>query len=151
MRTIVFSYRSLIERSEPLSEELAVTQPSHAAIAWDRFENIPPFSPAPSIWMRSLAGDQLMLNLVTIEPGGVVPEHSHLNEQAGYVVRGTLILTIEGETRHLGAGDCYLAPANVVHSGATTDEGCDVLDVFAPPRPDYVDAAAQARRQAATS
>jgi quercetin dioxygenase-like cupin family protein len=123
-----------------------VAEASQLAVVWDRFEEIPPFSPAANIWMRSIAGNQLMLNMVTIEPGGIVPDHSHANEQAGYVVRGTLILTIEGETRHLKPGDCYLAPANVVHSGATTDEGCDVLDVFAPPRPDYVEAAANARR-----
>ena len=123
-----------------------MAEASQLAVVWDRFEEIPPFSPAANIWMRSIAGNQLMLNMVTIEPGGIVPDHSHANEQAGYVVRGTLILTIEGETRHLTSGDCYLAPANVVHSGATTDEGCDVLDVFAPPRPDYVEAAANARR-----
>ena len=68
--------------------------------------------------MRSVTGHELMMNMVTIEPDGVVPEHSHSNEQAGYVVRGTLILTIDGETRHLRPGDCYLAPANVLHSGS---------------------------------
>jgi len=124
----------------------AVAKSSQSAVVWDRFEEIPPFSPGPHIWMRTVAGSQVMMNLVTIEPGGIVPEHSHSNEQAGYVLRGTLILTIEGETRHLNAGDCYLAPANAVHSGTTTNEGCDVLDIFAPPRADYVEAAAEARR-----
>jgi unsaturated pyranuronate lyase len=123
-----------------------VAESSKRAVVWDRLEEIPPFSPGPHIWMRTISGNQVMMNLVTIEPGGIVPEHSHSNEQAGYVLRGTLILTIEGETRHLKAGDCYLAPANVVHSGATTEEGCDVLDIFAPPRADYVEAAAAARR-----
>jgi quercetin dioxygenase-like cupin family protein len=125
-----------------------VAEASQVAVVWDRFDQIPPFSPAANIWMRTIVGHELMMNLVTIEPGGIVPEHSHANEQAGYVVRGTLILTIDGETRHLKAGDCYLAPANVVHSGSTTNEGCDVLDVFAPPRADYAAAAMQARRDA---
>ena len=125
-----------------------MAEASQVAVVWDRFEQIPPFSPAQNIWMRAIVGHEVMMNLVTIERGGIVPEHSHSNEQAGYVVRGTLILTIDGETRHLKAGDCYLAPANVVHSGATTDEGCDVLDVFAPPRADYAEAARQARQDA---
>ena len=125
-----------------------MAESSQVAVVWDRFDQIPPFSPATSIWMRSIFGSQLQLNMVTIEPGGVVPEHSHVNEQAGYVVRGTLVLTIDGETRHLEAGDCYLAPANVPHGAVTTEEGCDVLDIFAPPRADYVEAAANARREA---
>ena len=114
-------------------------------VQWNAFNDIASFSPAPGIGMRSLTGKQIMLNMVLIEPGAVVPVHSHENEQAGYIVRGNLILTIGDETRTLGPGDCYVAPANVPH-GATTDErGCEVLDVFSPPRPDYVEAAARAQ------
>ena len=128
-----------------------MSQSTKATVVWDRFDAIPPFSPAANISMRSLAGEQVMLNMVTIDPGGIVPAHSHPNEQAGYVVRGRLILTINDETRHLKPGDCYLAPANVVHSAVTDADGCDVLDVFAPPRADYVAAAAEARRDAVNS
>ena len=116
-----------------------------ANVQWESFADIAAFSPAAGVAMRSLAGEQIMLNLVTIDPGAVVPEHSHSNEQAGYVTRGELILTIAGETRSLMPGDCYLAPANVPHGATSGAEGCDVLDVFSPPRPDYVEAAAKAR------
>ena len=88
-------------------------------VIWDRFADIPPFSPVANISMRSVTGQNLMMNMVTLDPGAVVPIHSHSNEQSGYVVRGTLVLTIAGETRRLGPGDCYVAPANVPH-GATT-------------------------------
>lgn len=113
-------------------------------VQWDTFGEIAPFSPVAGITMRSLTGAQLMLNMVTIEPGAVVPIHNHENEQAGYVVRGELILTIAGETRSLRPGDCYVAPANVPHGATAGSDGCDVLDVFTPPRPDYVEAAAEA-------
>ncbi len=111
---------------------------THLAPQWDDFAHIPSFSPVPNIHMQLLAGEQLMMNRVTIEPGGVVPEHSHPNEQCGFVLEGTLILTLAGETRHLTRGACYVVPANVSHSGATDDGGCVVMDMFAPPRPDYV-------------
>ena len=114
-------------------------------VQWDAFGKIPSFSPASGIQMRSLTGAQIMLNMVTIEPGAVVPIHSHENEQAGYVVRGELNLTIDGETRKLVPGDCYVAPANVPHGATSGPEGCDVLDVFSPPRADYADEAAKAR------
>ena len=119
-----------------------------SAAQWANFATITPFSPVANIQMCLLSGKEIMMNMVTIEPGGVVPEHSHPNEQCGYVVKGTLILTLGDETRHLGPGDCYVVPSNLVHSGATTDEGCMVLDMFAPPRADYV---AMAREAAATS
>ena len=118
---------------------------ANTGVQWNAFDKILPFNPVQGIAMRSLAGDKLMLNLVTIEPGAVVPNHSHDNEQGGYVVRGELILTIAGETRSLQPGDCYIAPANVPHGATAGSDGCDVLDVFSPPRPDYVDAAAKAR------
>ena len=119
-----------------------------SGVQWDSFNGMPPFSPVAGIWMRSLTGEGVMLNLVTIVPGAVVPEHSHHNEQAGFVVRGKLILTIAGETRSLEPGDCYVAPANVPHGATTDDDGCDVLDVFTPPRLDYAEASARARSEA---
>lgn len=122
-----------------------------ASVQWDTFGKIAPFSPAAGITMRSLTGAQLMLNMVTIEPGAVVPIHSHENEQAGYVLRGELILTIADETRSLFPGDCYVAPANVPHGATAGSEGCEVLDVFTPPRPDYIEAANKARADAKSS
>ncbi|MDQ2682937.1 MAG: cupin domain-containing protein [Chloroflexota bacterium] len=115
---------------------------------WGNFDNIPSFSPVPHIHMQLLSGEQVMMNRVTIDPGGVVPEHSHPNEQCGFVLEGTLILTLAGETRHLGPGDCYVVPANVPHSGATDHRGCVVMDMFAPPRPDYVAMQEAARAKA---
>ena len=129
-----------------LTKEHPVSDPTPELTAvWDRITDIPPFSPVDNVSMRSVTGQNLMMNMVTLEPGAIVPLHSHSNEQAGYVVRGTLVLTIAGETRHLGPGDCYIAPANVIHGATTTAEGCDVLDVFCPPRQDYADAAKKAR------
>lgn len=118
------------------------------SVLWDNLPNAPAFSPLDKIWMRSLTGQGVMLNLVTLEPGAEVPLHSHSNEQAGYVLRGTLVLTIDGETRDLNPGDCYVAPPNAVHGATTTDEGCDVLDIFAPPRADYAERSTEARRTA---
>jgi quercetin dioxygenase-like cupin family protein len=118
---------------------------NEAKAQWDAFGKIPSFSPVTGIHMRSLTGDQIMLNMVTIEPGAVVPIHNHDNEQAGYVVRGELILTIGDETRTLVPGDCYVAPASIPHGATSGPEGCDVLDVFSPPRADYADEAAKAR------
>jgi quercetin dioxygenase-like cupin family protein len=87
--------------------------------------------------MWPTAGERIMLNFVRLEPGVIVPMHHHPHEQAGTVLEGSIVLTIEGETRELGPGDAYVAPANARH-GATTPNGCLVVDVFSPPREDYL-------------
>ena len=116
-----------------------------AHITWDRFDRIPPFQPADGIAMYLVSGDQLMMNLVVLAPNAIVPLHRHDNEQAGHVVAGIINMTIDGETRALTPGDCYLVPGGIEHGATAGPDGCQVLDVFAPPRPDYVEMAARAR------
>jgi quercetin dioxygenase-like cupin family protein len=73
-----------------------------------------------------------------MEPVAVVPSHHHPHEQGGTVLEGLLILTIDGETRELRKGDAFIAPSHAVHSARSGPEGCLVVDVFAPPREDYI-------------
>ena len=47
-------------------------------------------------------------------------------------------LTIGEETRHLKAGDPYLVPGNVEHGVITGPTPAVALDVFNPPREDYM-------------
>jgi putative monooxygenase len=53
---------------------------------------------------------------VTLMPGDVVTEHYHpYSEEYLYVVRGTLVLTLDGEAVELGADEAVLVPKNVRH------------------------------------
>lgn len=45
-----------------------------------------------------------------------LPEHQH-QAQAGFVLEGTIELTIAGETKTYAKGDRYYIPAGVKHSG----------------------------------
>jgi quercetin dioxygenase-like cupin family protein len=74
----------------------------------------------------------------TLAKGAVVPLHTHEHEQAGYVVRGRVIFEIGGETRELRAGDGYLAGSNVPHA-VTALEPSVAIDIFSPPRTEYLD------------
>lgn len=66
-----------------------------------------------------------------------VPFHSHNNEQSGYVVSGKYRLRFDQCNEILEAGDSYTIPANVEHSLEIIDAG-EVVDVFTPPREDYL-------------
>lgn len=105
---------------------------------WAKKEDLPKIAPVPGLFMQSLTGGQLMLNWVTIAPNQVVPRHQHPHEQGGVVLEGALELTIGDETRMIRPGDAYAIPPNLPHSAKSSDEGCVVLDVFCPPREDYL-------------
>jgi len=80
--------------------------------------------------------DEAMLCEFSLSTGAVVPEHSHMNDQVGYVVSGKLELRVGDETQILGPGESYAVPGGVVHS-AVAKEDCVLIDVFSPPRNDY--------------
>ncbi len=86
---------------------------------------------------RALFGDDAMLNLVELDPGAIVPEHSHPHEQLGIALSGLIVMTIDGEETPMGPMDAMHIPSGVVHSGRAGPEGAVVLDVFAPIREDF--------------
>jgi quercetin dioxygenase-like cupin family protein len=80
--------------------------------------------------------DRMMLLEIYLPRDTVVPEHGHMHEQIGYVVRGRMEFTIGGETKICDPGDSYSIPGDVLHSArAITDTV--LVEVFSPPREDF--------------
>ena len=92
----------------------------------------------PGIRAQLVGGEKLMLARVALEPNGNVPEHAHPHEQFGFIVEGEVDFTIGGETRHLRPGDYYAIPGNVLHDVKVGPGGAVALDIFSPPREDYL-------------
>ena len=99
---------------------------------------LPGFVPLDGIQMNVLSGARMMANWVRIEPGATVPDHEHPHEQIGLVLEGEIDMTIDGETRRLSTGHAYVIPGGVRHAGVGGPSGCLVLDIFSPPRADYL-------------
>jgi quercetin dioxygenase-like cupin family protein len=100
-------------------------------------QNVAQVEMLSGIHRRTMAiTDAMMLCEILIERNAIVPDHSHENEQVGYVVYGKLELTIDGETRICDPGDSYAIPGGIVH-GAKAIVDTVVIDVFSPPREDY--------------
>ncbi len=92
---------------------------------------------APGVHRRTMATtDEAMLCEFFLEEGAVVPEHSHMNDQVGYVVFGRMEMTIGGEVRVLQPGDSYAVPGGVKHSSRALIATL-AIDAFSPPRSDY--------------
>jgi quercetin dioxygenase-like cupin family protein len=104
---------------------------------WSSIATMPSITPIAGVTMYPTSGENMMINLVRLEPGAVVPLHSHFHEQGGTVIEGAVFMTIEGETKELRAGDVYIAPPDSVHGAEAGPEGCLIADVFSPPREDY--------------
>ena len=109
-----------------------------APAIWKNIESMPSLNPVPGVTMWPTTGARMMINFVRIEPGAEVPLHHHPHEQGGTVIEGMIVMTINGETRELRAGDVYIAPPDSVHGAIGGPDGCLVVDIFAPPREDYV-------------
>ena len=92
----------------------------------------------PGIRARLVSGEKLMLARVELAPNALVPEHQHPHEQFGLLLEGEVDFTIGGERKHLVPGDYYIIPGNTPHKVETGPNGAVALDIFAPPREDYL-------------
>jgi len=106
-------------------------------VTWARRSQVPPFSPAPGIQVQPVIGESLMTCWIAMEPGAVVIEHSHPNEQLGVVVEGSVSITAEGETREMVIGDAYVVPSDMAHSGVAGADGVLLVETFVPIREEY--------------
>lgn len=90
---------------------------------------------------RLVTGDRMMLAHVYLKKGCIVPKHSHENEQLTYILEGALKFKIGDDGAQeivVSAGEVLLIPSNVPHMAEALEETLDV-DVFSPPRQDWLD------------
>lgn len=106
-------------------------------VIWARRSEVPPFSPAPGIQVQPVIGESLMTCWIAMEPGAVVVEHSHPNEQLGVVVEGSVTISAAGETREMVVGDAYVVPSALLHSGVAGANGVLLVETFVPIREEY--------------
>ncbi len=94
-----------------------------------------------AISRRLVWGERMMIAQVVLEEGSVVPKHAHENEQITYILEGALRFWIgeDGEEELVvRAGELLYIPSNVPHKAEALEDTLDV-DVFSPPRQDWLD------------
>ena len=104
---------------------------------YSELREIEPLQIWDGVVARALSGTEATLAAIELDPGAVVPEHAHLNEQTGILVRGSLTFTIGGETKELRPGAAWVIPAHTPHSVEVGAEGASLVELFAPPRADW--------------
>ena len=82
---------------------------------------------------------KVMFLLIEIPPRGIIPEHNHLHEQMGLCLKGKAEFTSGKETKLVDEGTFYWIKPKENHMvRSLTDETSLFLDVFNPPREDYL-------------
>jgi quercetin dioxygenase-like cupin family protein len=102
-----------------------------------RSDQAPQIERRPSVHIRTMAtGDKIMVCEIFLLRDAHIPEHSHAEEQCGYVVSGNITFTVAGQASTLRAGDSYAIPGDMPHE-AFAHEDTILVEVFSPPREDF--------------
>jgi quercetin dioxygenase-like cupin family protein len=121
------------ERSHPME--------SRKEARFHRWEDLPKEKLNDLLERRLVTGERMMLAHVYLKKGCVVPRHFHENEQLTYVLEGALHFWLgeNGEREQVvRAGEVLVIPSNLPHKAEALEDTLDV-DIFAPPRQDWLD------------
>lgn len=87
--------------------------------------------PDSKVTTNALRSPQGLTVIFTVQEDIELPPHSH-GPQWGTVLKGQLILTMQGETRTFHPGESYDIPGGVEHA-VKVPAGSVLLDIFAEP------------------
>ena len=107
-------------------------------LQYTSFQTIPIEHLNPLLERQFVYGERTMLARLTLRKGCIVPEHSHENEQITYILEGALKFILGGEREiTVRAGEVLVIPSNLKHSAEAIEDTLD-LDIFTPPRADWI-------------
>lgn len=108
-------------------------------VAWD---DVPAEPLNPLLTRQFVTGEKAMLSRIQLKKGCVVPRHTHVHEQIAYLLSGALRFSIGEESSAkdvvLRAGEVLVIPGGLPHSAVALEDTIN-LDIFAPPRQDWID------------
>ncbi|MFN2548032.1 MAG: cupin domain-containing protein [Myxococcales bacterium] len=113
-----------------------------------RWESMPREQLNPLLERRMVTAERMMITHVYLKKGCVVPRHQHENEQITYVLDGALRFHLgDDQIVDVRAGEVLCIPSNLPHSAEALEDTLDV-DIFDPPRRDWLEGTDQYLRKA---
>ncbi|HSU20149.1 MAG TPA: cupin domain-containing protein [Acidobacteriaceae bacterium] len=107
-------------------------------VAW---KDVPEDRMSALLTRQFITGDQAMLSRIQLEKGCIVPRHAHPNEQIAFILSGALRFSLGEENSAqdyiVRAGEVLVIPGNVPHLAEALEDTLN-LDIFAPPRQDWI-------------
>jgi quercetin dioxygenase-like cupin family protein len=84
-------------------------------------------------------GDKVMLVYFEIDEGARFPMHSHVHEQAGYIIKGRMVFKTPNKEVTVSEGESYVFESNEPHEVYNPGPGKTIIvEVFSPPREDFL-------------
>ena len=111
------------------------------SVTFYRWDEMPKEELTDTFARRLITGERVMLAHVYLKKGSIVPRHSHENEQITYILEGGLRFWIgedESTVIDVMAGEVLHIPSLVQHKAEALEDTLDV-DIFSPPRQDWLD------------
>ena len=108
-----------------------------AELQYIPWNSVPLEDLSPLLQRQMVWGQDIMVARVLLKKGCIVPEHSHHNEQLTYILDGALKFWIDGKEIVVHAGETLCIPSNMSHKAEALEDTVD-LDVFSPPRADWI-------------
>jgi quercetin dioxygenase-like cupin family protein len=100
-------------------------------------DKLPEEKLTPLISRKVVTGEKEMIVLWKMKAGAHATAHQHPHEQIFWVLSGTMDFRLGSERRSCGPGAMGVIPGGVEHE-AWFPEDTEVIDLFAPPREDFV-------------
>jgi quercetin dioxygenase-like cupin family protein len=91
----------------------------------------------PLLQRQFVVGHDIMVARVLMKKGCIIPLHSHHNEQFTYILEGVLKFWLDGKVIVVNAGEVLTIPPHMPHKAEAMTDTID-LDVFNPPRADWI-------------
>ena len=94
----------------------------------------PPVAHATLLWVRNF-----MLSFIRMDGNCFFPHHFHPEDQLMLCLDGSMKEGIIDQWLPMSDMDVIWQPGGMVHAAQVSPEGVDVVDVFWPVRPDYIE------------
>ena len=110
-------------------------------VTWYRWADMEKEKVSDLLERRLITCERMMIAHVYLKKGAIVPKHSHENEQITYILEGALRFWIgeDGSDELIvSAGEVLTIPSNIPHKAEALEDTLDV-DIFTPPRQDWLD------------
>jgi quercetin dioxygenase-like cupin family protein len=82
-------------------------------------------------------GKSMIMTEVLLSKDSILPDHQHVNEQIGYLVKGKIKLHIDGKSKEINPGDSWNIASTIKHKAEIVEDSI-AIEVFNPVREDYL-------------
>lgn len=102
------------------------------------YPDVPLTELIPGSKSHLVVGERILVSFLAMAANSYFPPHRHEAEQIMIVLHGYVDEIIEGKLYSAKKGDVLILPSNIEHGGYIGDVACQVIDIFSPPRQDYL-------------